>query len=156
MPAMSDLPTLLAGAGLRVTPQRLALLELLLAGRGHLSADDLYRRARVRLPGLSATSIYKTLHALQEAGLVREVHVGPGPVRYDAGLGHRHHHRICRACGRIEDVPCPVGPDGACVLGHDLGDFTADQVEVTYRGRCVACRTSRPAAPAGAPGEEER
>ena len=153
---MPDLSALVAGAGLRVTPQRLALLELLLAEHGHLSADDLYRRARVRLPGLSATSIYKTLHALQEAGLVREVHVGPGPVRYDPRLGHRHHHRICRACGRVEDVPCPLGPDGACVVGHDLGDFAVDQVEVTYRGLCADCRASRPAEPASAPDEEER
>ena len=133
---MVDLAGLLVDAGLRVTPQRLVLLDLLLAAGGHLSADDLYRRARGSLPGLSATSIYKTLHALQEAGLVREVHVGAGPVRYDAGPGQRHHHRVCRACGKIEDVPCSAD---ACVAGHELDGFAAEQVEVTFRGLCSDC-----------------
>jgi Fur family ferric uptake transcriptional regulator len=136
---------MLAQAGLRVTPQRLALLEHQMDEGGHLSADDLYRRVRGSLPGLSATSIYKTLHALQEAGLVREVHVGGGPVRYDADGGQHHHHRVCRSCGAVDDVPCLAGAGGGCLAEHDLGGFGVEQVEITYRGRCVRCQ-ARPAA----------
>lgn len=149
---MPDLAVLLVAAGLRVTPQRLVLLGLLLDEGGHPSADDLYRRARERLPGLSATSIYKTLHALQDAGLVREVHAGSGPVRFD-GPGQRHHHRRCRACGRIDDVPCSAAD---CVAGHPLGGgFAVERVEVTFHGCCAACRGAA-AAGRGGPDEEER
>ena len=151
---MSDLAALLAGARLRVTPQRLRLLELVNAG-GHLTADDLYRMACRGLPGLSATSIYKSLHALQAAGLVREVYLGAGPVRYDANLG-RHHHRICRSCGRIEDVACPASSGSGCVDGHELGDFSVDRIEITYRGLCGDCRSPRETGPAVAGDEEAR
>jgi Fe2+ or Zn2+ uptake regulation protein len=151
---VADLAALLGEAGLRVTPQRLVLLELLLDPGGHPSAEDLHRRARERLPGLSATSIYKTLHALQDAGLVREVHVGSGPVRFD-GPVERHHHRVCRVCGRLEDVTCPAPSDG-CVAGHTLGGgFAVEHVEVTFRGLCEACHAAR-AAGRGEPDEEER
>jgi Fe2+ or Zn2+ uptake regulation protein len=137
-----DLPSRLAEAGLRVTPQRLALLDLLIEERGHLTADDLYRRARATIPGLSATSIYKSLHALREAGLVREVHVRAGPVRYDANVGRQHHHCVCRRCGRVDDVPCSSAATGGCVVPHEFGDYLVDQVEVTYRGLCAACQST--------------
>lgn len=151
---MADLAALLGDAGLRVTPQRLVLLGLLLDEGGHPSAEDLHRRARERLPGLSATSIYKTLHALQDAGLVREVHVGSGPVRFD-GPVDRHHHRVCRACGRLADVPCSAPTDG-CVAGHVLSDgFALEQVEVTFYGLCADCRVAGTAG-RGEPDEEER
>lgn len=148
VPHTSHLPELVAKAGLRVTPQRLALLELLVGQGGHLTADELYQRARAAFPGLSATSIYKSLHALSAAGLIREVHVGTGPLRYDATVGRRHHHRVCRTCGRVDDVACPASPDTECVAQHDLGRFVADQVEVTYRGLCGDCQApGEPASP---------
>lgn len=148
---MRDLPDLLTQAGLRVTPQRLVLLELLAEG-GHLTADDLYRRARARLPALSATSIYKSLRALERAGLVREVALEAGAMRYDANV-RPHHHRVCRACGRVEDVPCQSGGADACVHPHDLGGFLADAVDLTYRGRCVDCQARRAGSATATEGE---
>lgn len=142
-----DVVRLVGGTRLRVTPQRVALLRLLLREGGHLTADELHRQAEGELPGLSATSIYKSLHALRDAGLVREVNVGTGAVRYDANVGRQHHHRVCRRCARIDDVACPSGRDGACVAGHDLGGFRAEHVDVVYRGLCAACAAA-PGAPA--------
>jgi Fur family ferric uptake transcriptional regulator len=139
---VSDLAGVLGRAGLRVTPQRLLLLELLLRDGGHLTVDDLYQRARPTLPGLSPTSIYKSLHSLQRVGLVREVHVGAGPLRYDAGVTSRHHHRVCRLCGRVDDVPCTGQQADACVVQHELGDFRVEQVDLTYRGTCRECQSA--------------
>jgi Fur family ferric uptake transcriptional regulator len=86
----------------------------------------------------------QVLADLAEAGLVREVHLGAGPVRYDADGGQHHHHRVCRSCGSVDDVPCLAG-SGGCLAPHDLGGFGVEQVEITYRGRCVRCQ-ARPAA----------
>jgi Fur family transcriptional regulator, stress-responsive regulator len=143
---VSRLSALMAGARLRVTPQRVALMHLLVHEGGHLTADELYQRARLEMPGLSATSIYKSLHALRDAGLVRELSVGGGALRYDANVGPRHHHRVCRECGRVEDVPC--GSESApCVAEHDLGGFEPDDVELIYRGLCAACQRQSEARP---------
>jgi Fur family transcriptional regulator, stress-responsive regulator len=140
--SVSDLAAILNSSGLRVTPQRLVLLGLLLREGGHFTVDDLYQRARPTLPGLSPTSLYKSLHSLQRVGLVREVHVGAGPVRYDAGVKARHHHQVCRLCGRVEDVPCASEESVACVVQHEVGDFQVEQVELTYRGICRECQVS--------------
>lgn len=137
-----QLAGLLAEAGLRVTTQRVTLLGLLVRQGGHLTADELHRRACGELPGLSATSIYKSLRALRDAGLVREVALDAGAVRYDANVGRPHHHSVCRGCGRIEDVACRSDAATACVAEHDLGDLSADHVEVVFRGRCAACRAA--------------
>jgi Fe2+ or Zn2+ uptake regulation protein len=136
----SDVAQLVSQTRLRVTPQRVVLLRLLLREGGHLTADELHRRAEPELPGLSPTSIYKSLRALRDAGLVREVTVGNGAVRYDANVGQQHHHRVCRRCGRVDDVACPSDLGGACVAGHDLGAFRAEQVDVIYRGLCSVCQ----------------
>ena len=133
---------LVAASGLRVTPQRTALLHLLVSEGGHLTADELHRLASVDLAGLSATSIYKSLHSLRDVGLVREVVVGAGAVRYDANLGEPHHHRVCRLCGRVDDVACAAESQAACLNMHDLDSFEVERVELVYHGTCAGCRTA--------------
>jgi Fur family ferric uptake transcriptional regulator len=126
------------------------LLDLLLREGGHFTVDDLYQRARPTLPALSPTSLYKSLHSLQQVGLVREVQVGAGPIRYDAGLKSRHHHQVCRLCGRVEDVPCASEGPTACVIQHEIGAFQVEQIELTYRGICSECQVgARPEPGAG-------
>src|SRR5947208_708492 len=96
-----DAARMLRERGLRVTPQRRAILEAL--GRDeHLSADDVHARATAAVPGISRGTVYATLAELSELGLV-SAFGSPEPVRYELNVVPHQHFR-CRQCGRLFDV----------------------------------------------------
>ena len=126
---------LLRRLGRRVTATRLAVYEALIQATNHPTADEIYRRVRQRLPSISRATVYNTLETLvadREAGVLLED--SSGPARFD-GARERHHHFVCRRCGRIEDVrareldrlPAPRG------VGR------VDSHSVTFRGVCRRC-----------------
>jgi Fur family transcriptional regulator, peroxide stress response regulator len=80
--------------------------------------------------------VYNTLNWLRDAKLIRDVHEA-GQVRFDPN-NSRHHHFICDACGRMEDIECGlIGELQICTLpnGQMMKSF-----EVTLRGACATCR----------------
>lgn len=123
-------------AGLRVTAPRLAALAVI-DERPHGDAETIADAVRARLGTVSKQAVYDVLHALTDAGIVRRVPVGERRARYEL---HRdnHHHLVCRACGRIEDVPCAVGA-APCLEPSDASGFVIEQADVVYRGLCSAC-----------------
>ena len=122
-------------AGMRVTPQRYAVLEYLAGTRDHPTAEQIDAAVNLRFPTASRASIYNVLHALRDAGLVHEIHLDDAVARYDANLG-KHHHFICRRCGGLDDVDWHIAPD----LEHRIGDGrVVDSYEVVLRGLCAEC-----------------
>jgi Fur family peroxide stress response transcriptional regulator len=122
--------------GLRVTQQRVAVLEFLLATQKHPTAEEVGAAVNRLMPTASRASIYNVLHSLRESGLIDELVVGDAVARYDANLD-RHHHFICRACGAVEDVPFETfreAPRPRLADGHTVEDYT-----VTLRGVCPRC-----------------
>jgi Fur family transcriptional regulator, stress-responsive regulator len=124
--------------GLRVTKQRLAVLEILGHG-GHLEVDEITRRTRTRLESVSAQAIYDVLGVLARAGLARRIEPAGSPALYEARVGDNHHHVVCRACGAIADVDCAVG-SAPCLDPSQTHGYDLDEAEVTYWGLCPACR----------------
>ena len=90
-----------------------------------------------RLPNVSLPTVYATLDALEEAGLVRRVAAGRGRALYDAQPGG-HHHLVCRRCGAVEDLLVEVPLDGALQAAVESG-FAADGAEVVVHGLCARC-----------------
>src|SRR5215210_3882817 len=120
-------------AELRLTPQRFAVLEYLTRAGGHPTADRIAAEINRRFPRASRATVYNTLRALRDAGLVREVATAEALTRYESNV-EPHHHFICRACGKIEDVPPEAFQAPARVElegGHEV-----ETVEVVLRGRC--------------------
>lgn len=133
---MSDpLAALLRERGLRVTPQRRAILAAFDGGSsGHLTADEVYERAQERVPELARATVYNTLGELVRTGLLGVVE-GLGAVRYDPNLDERHHHFRCLDCGRLLDVQ----PEGADRLA--LPDaFLVRRTRIILEGVCPDCR----------------
>ena len=98
-------PSLLKGAGLRPTRQRLALASLLFDGHDrHVTAEQLHGHAQAASIKVSLATIYNTLHQFTEAGLLREVVVEPGRSYFDTNTAD-HHHFYCDSDGRLEDIP---------------------------------------------------
>ena len=124
--------------GWRVTSQRRAVAEALEGEHVHLTADEVHRRARLRLPEVSLATVYNTLNELVAMGEIAEVRHAPGPSRYDPNAGNTpHHHLLCTTCGSLFDV------DAATVTIPELADgrdFAVDGVDVLFRGTCATCR----------------
>lgn len=91
-------------AGLRLTPQRYAILEHLMGSPDHPTADQIGASVNSRFPRASRATVYNTLRSLCDAGLVREVYLEAPAARYDANR-EPHHHFVCDRCGRLADVP---------------------------------------------------
>jgi len=91
-------------AGLRVTPQRLAIYGALIESGDHPTAQTLFETLQPALPSLSQATVYNTLQAFVVHGLVQEIGAaGDGAIHYDADLTP-HVNLICTTCHRVEDV----------------------------------------------------
>jgi Fur family peroxide stress response transcriptional regulator len=125
--------------GLALTPQRLAIYQVLAGDDSHPGAEDIYRRIKPNLPSLSLGTVYRTLELFEEHGLVSRVHAFSDQARFDANL-EAHHHLVCVRCRRVIDFAdtrlesLPVAEEnlqGFRILGHRLH----------LVGLCTQCQT---------------
>jgi Fur family ferric uptake transcriptional regulator len=128
--------------GLRLTPQRTVIFEILgkVKGHGHLTAQQVFDVARDRLPGLNVATVYRSLEALHEAGLVDRMLAQPGDeVRYAVrDPQHRHCHLVCSRCGREHELELDVVLRLARAVEKETG-FRVDVDHLTLGGRCQTC-----------------
>jgi Fe2+ or Zn2+ uptake regulation protein len=136
----SEVAAALRRSGYRVTPQRLAVATTLAHAGRHLSAEEVMGAVAESVPGVSLPTVYASLEALENAGLVRRVAGGRGPALYDAGPA-AHHHMVCRRCGAVTDLEADVALDAALARARRLG-FEAEGAEVVVRGLCADCARS--------------
>ena len=130
--------------GLRVTAPRMAVCRFLHSNQDHPTAEAIWQVLRVEHPGLSLSTVYKTLEALAAMGEIHAIrNAGDGRLHFDPHTGP-HHHAVCRACGRIQDV----APTLVVQLGQrlakdqtqtDLEGFVVDGHQIVYTGRCGDC-----------------
>ena len=125
-------------AGVRRTPQRFFVLERLLTKPDHATVEELWAALNKRHAKASRATVYNTIHALVEAGLVREFTLDGKAARYDANLD-RHHHFVCDWCGSVEDVDWFELPG---FQGSQSGNRSIRTYEVTLRGECAKCRSN--------------
>ena len=87
---------------LRLTSQRLAILEDIFDGEGHRECDDIFLSLKRKRLSVSRATIYRTLDILENVGFVRKMNIGDGRFRYENKLAQPHHdHMICLECGKI-------------------------------------------------------
>jgi Fur family transcriptional regulator, stress-responsive regulator len=130
--------TALRAAGYRVTSQRIVIHRTLVELGRHVAAEELLAAVGERLPNVSLPTVYASLEALEDAGLVRRVAAGRGPALYDSRPAD-HHHLVCRRCGAVEDLEANVGLASVLSSAERHG-FAADGAEVVVHGLCAACR----------------
>lgn len=124
--------------GLRVTRPRLAVYEALRSAHDHPTAEELYRRLRTQPRHMSMATVYNCLEALTRSGLAARLDAGPGAARFEAET-QRHHHLICRGCGKVEDVFDPH-LDNLELAAPD--DFQIESHTVHFYGLCADCRNA--------------
>jgi Fur family transcriptional regulator, stress-responsive regulator len=137
----ADPTEMLRRRGLRVTPQRLAVLRAV-SDTPHVTADVVAGSVRAEIGSISVQAVYDALAALTENGLLRRIQPAGSPARYEGRVGDNHHHLVCRVCDRMVDVDCAVGTAPCLTAAGDLG-YEIDEAEVIYWGRCPDCVRER-------------
>jgi len=124
--------------GFRITPQRLAVLEVLSRSEGHPSVEAIYAKVRARFPTVSLATIYKTIGVLKEIGEVLELSFPDGGNRYDGHRPYPHPHLICTRCGAIFDPDLSSLHDLTREVAAETG-FQIYTHRLDFFGVCRSC-----------------
>jgi len=122
--------------GLKLTPQRIAILDYLEGNKDHPSADEIYKAISKRFPTMSFATVYNTLSTLREKGAVLELTIDPAKKRYDPETS-RHNHLICVTCKKVVDIPVDFALELPSGARHG---FTVMSNHVEFYGLCPACK----------------
>lgn len=139
--AVSEEEQALRLAGLRVTPQRLAIMRYMKGTKSHPSPEMVYDHLKPEFPGLSPNTVYQTLHSLEEAGLLRRISMEDNVYRYDANV-EPHAHLVCRRCGRVDDTNGHLEPLLHELLAKGSASTSWDIIamDCCFYGYCDDCR----------------
>jgi Fur family ferric uptake transcriptional regulator len=125
--------------GMRWTPQRRSILEVLGDAEGHVTARELVDRCRALDPDVTPSTVYRTLDALEELGLVIHSHGPDGREEYHVGPETEHAHLQCGACGRTVELSAAELGSLRAQARRDHG-FEITVSHLTIMGRCATCR----------------
>jgi len=136
---LNTLTTALQNAGMRITPQRVAICELLTASDEHPTAAMIFDELKPRFASLSLATVYNTLEALVGIGVVNELgHAGDDTVHYDADT-EPHVNLACISCSRIIDIPS----EHVTHLDAEITSASGYKLlgaRVLYYGLCPSCQ----------------
>lgn len=140
----------LRARGLRVTAQRVAVLQVLAESTGHPTVGEIYALVRRRFPMISLNTVYVTLTTLRARGDLIAVESGEhGALRFESNPAP-HHHLVCLRCRRIQDVRDPA-LDAVRAPRRGGGGFTVVGHRVEFFGYCPECREAAGPRPRAAP-----
>ncbi len=145
MRSAEELSDLFRANGKRVTPQRERIFRVLEGNTSHPSAEVVYESVRGDLGTISLKTVYETLHDLAQLGEIVEMDLGTGMALFDPNVERRHHHLVCRSCGKVQDIECDLGPLSLPEEVAASNGFVVGEPEVVFRGLCADCiSTSTP------------
>jgi len=124
--------------GLRVTPQRLLVMEALATSGGHMTADAILRWTAERYPAINLATIYRTLDLLASVGIVTQTDLGGGASEFEIIGDTLHHHLVCERCGSVTEVDDALLVPMRERLLRDYG-FRASARHIGLFGVCKAC-----------------
>lgn len=129
----------LNGVGLRVTPQRIAILQMLCRSLEHPTAARLYEQIREDYPNIALGTVYYTLERFVESGIAISIGaVGDDQVHYDGDTAS-HSHLACISCQKILDIESP-GIDKVSNEIHNITGFEVVGSCFVYYGLCPDCQ----------------
>lgn len=128
--------------GLRWTPQRRAILEVLASAAGHVTAAELLERCRAVDPDVTPSTVYRTLDTLEELGLIVHSHGADGREEYHVEPDADHAHLVCQTCGSVWEVAGEELTGLTDALDRNRG-FAVSVPHLTIAGVCADCRGRR-------------
>lgn len=131
----------LRARGMRWTPQRRALLEVLVEASGHVTGAELIERARQRDPETTPSTVYRTLNVLENLGLVSHSHGHDGREEFHVWPVSEHAHLACEACRTTWEIDGHEALAMTEALARTRG-FAVNLSHLTVSGLCSTCRLS--------------
>jgi Fur family ferric uptake transcriptional regulator len=129
---------LLRNTGYKITPPRLAVLEVIQEKGEHLNPTEILAQAQALHPGIGRATVYRTLELLTQLGVVRPILLGEdGPTYIRAAGGH--HHLVCSRCGLVVEFDQCMADEMAQDLRDRFG-FRIDSHLLEFYGLCAACQ----------------
>jgi Fur family transcriptional regulator, ferric uptake regulator len=129
--------------GLRWTPQRRLILDVLASTAGHVTGAEIVERCRERDPATTASTVYRTLDVLEELGYLSHSHSAAGREEFHVQPRSPHAHLECRTCGATIELPKEEAAALVTPLRVRHG-FAADLAHMTITGECADCATAAP------------
>jgi Fur family ferric uptake transcriptional regulator len=127
--------------GMRWTPQRRALIEVLSRADGHVTGAELVERCREIDPATIPSTVYRTLDVLEELGFVSHSHSADGREEYHVLPEAEHGHLQCLGCGTTWEIPETEARSLVDGLERARG-FAVDLTHLSIAGRCESCASS--------------
>ncbi|WAA13859.1 peroxide-responsive transcriptional repressor PerR [Fervidibacillus halotolerans] len=124
-------------SGVRITPQRHAILQYLIDTKSHPTADEIYKALEGKFPNMSVATVYNNLRVFREVGLVKELTYGDASSRFDFAT-HEHYHAICESCGKIVDFQYP-GLDEVEQFASHMTGYKVSHHRLEVYGICPEC-----------------
>jgi Fur family transcriptional regulator, ferric uptake regulator len=140
---------LLDGLGLRVTPQRLLILEALQSSTGHVTAEEIHSLIVEAYPNLNIATVYRNLDVLVAAGLLTETRLAGKYLYYELSPGSRHHHLVCERCGHVAELDDVLVEPLRQAIARQYG-FTARVEHLAVFGVCRGCEVDEGSQPPSA------
>lgn len=135
----NDLKRIIRAMNLKVTGQRLAILNCLQSGKRHVTAQELYERVNRRHPEIGFATVYRFLRALTESNHATEVRMGGLPARYELTPKSHHDHLTCTECGAIVEFENKTIESLQERIAKQFGFLLTHHVLELY-GVCPSCQ----------------
>ena len=123
---------------IRITPQRVAILEFLASHASHPTAEEIYRAIEVHFPGISVATVYNNLRLFTEIGFVKEMNYGDASSRFDFKT-EPHYHASGQRCGKISDFYYP-GLEDVEMAASQLTGYKIQSHRLEVYGLCPECK----------------
>ncbi len=147
--------------GYRLTPQRLAVLEAIKAGPGHMSVNDVLAHVQAQYPTLTVPTVYRILQWLKGVNLVAETDLGAGCHIYEYIADHHHHHLVCTQCNKIIDYTDFIDDEVELLNQTEKGlgqkyKFKITNHLIQFYGVCEKCNGKAYKEPKGIPIQDKK
>ena len=135
---MQKYENLLRESKIKVTPQRLAIVEEL-DGHVHMSIEELYEAIKKKFPSISLATVYKNINAMMEQGFIQEVKVPGQKSKYELTKAP-HSHVVCESCGKVEDIDLDL--EKVTHRAANMSHYEIKEKALVLTGICPACKAS--------------
>ena len=138
---MSNITEMLRSKGLKVTPQRIAILNMLMNTHEHPTAEAIFKALEPTNPTMSLATVYKTLDSFTAADIIQVLSIDGESQHYDYRTDF-HPHIICKKCGAVCDVDIDVSQEISSIIEKLDSEtkFGVDKEQLFFYGLCEHCK----------------
>ncbi|QUH25982.1 Fur family transcriptional regulator [Serpentinicella alkaliphila] len=134
---MSCVVTTLKSKKCKITPQRLAIYNIIKKSQDHLNAESIYRMLIEDYPSISLATVYKSLELFSEIGLIQVINIGENSFRYDSNPVS-HPHLVCTSCLTVVDLNEDLFPKLTSLIEQSTHYIITKQ-QLCFYGICPEC-----------------